>query len=127
MLSKANIFIYILFFHEEVKPHHKDRQCHFGKRKLSIFQGLWCDFFSRWKVPFFSHRLFNYCLKGLPETAETLQIFIHLRLRSIPIYSFISSLISFFLFCAPPHKIKLFYVFKGNIYRVNIIYNVTVL
>lgn len=93
-----------------MKPHHKDRQCHFGERNFSIFQGPWCDFFSKWKVTFF-HRLFNYCLKGLPETAETVQIFIHLRLHSFLIYLFIFFLHWFIcLFCAPAHKSKLFFV-----------------
>lgn len=114
MLSKVNI--YILFFHEEVKPHHKDRQCHFGERNFSIFQGLWCDFFSKWKVAYF-HRLFNYCLKGLLETAETVQIFIHLRLHSFLIYLFFSSLIYLFVLCSSSQEQTILYalVFKGNL------------
>ncbi len=41
---KSYIYIYIYFilfyfFHEEVRPHHKDRQCHFGEGQFSIFDG----------------------------------------------------------------------------------------
>lgn len=111
-LSEANIYT---FFHEEVKPHHKDRQCHFGERKFSIFQGLWCDFFSKWKVAF-SHKLFNYCLKGLQETAETVQIFIHLQMHSFLIYLFFSSLIYFFVLSSSSQEQTIVYaiVLKGN-------------
>lgn len=109
-----------------MKPHHKDRQCHFGERNFSIFQGPWCDFFSKWKVTFF-HRLFNYCLKGLPETAETVQIFIHLRLHSFLIYLFIfSSLIYLFVLCSSSQEQTIFcaLVFKGNlcIYKGSCVY-----
>ncbi len=78
-------YIYI-YIHEEVS-HHKDRQCHFGEGKFSIFDVCAVISFQGGKRRFF-HWLFNYCLKGLLETAETVQICIHLWLHLFLIYFF---------------------------------------